>query len=250
MTTRALTSGNVLFSIPDIEGLTVRWPINGVVYPYGDSRRPAVTQPFAYQLHPPSPFRHYGADLGIPTGTPVVAAHSGLISFVQAFDSGDYGIHVFVRHVWGFTLYAHLSRMDVSVGEPVLPGTQLGLSGNTGLSTASHLHVEARLTDNATRFDWLPYVNKVIRKTDEEWFMSLTDARRSALEEVADAQIHGQVLYAGSPGKGLLKRFMDTLRDLPLDPGESEPAPGVLRKAQTRALNGAGAAVKRWGRKP
>ena len=240
MATRALTPSNVLYSIPDVERLTLRWPIDGPVLPYGDSRRPAVTQLFANQLRPPSPFRHYGIDIGIVTGTPVVAVHSGLVSFVQPWDAGDYGIHVFVRSVWGLFLYAHLSRADVVVGDAVLPGSPIGLSGNTGLSGGPHLHGEARLTDEATRFDWLSYVGRVIvapRLTDEEWIMALTDERRAALETLADLEIAGKTFAPGEPGRGLLIRMMDVFRDLSDD------------AARNRALNGAGAAVKRWGRK-
>lgn len=203
MTTRALTSANVLTEIPDIDGLTVRWPIDGPVAPFGSADRPAVTQPFAYQLNQPNLFLHFGIDLGIVIGTPVLTLDSGTMLSLSESSAPPYGRHVFVWHWWGVTLYAHLSEIRVRSGEWLPKGALVGLSGNTGISTGPHLHVEARLPDNATRFDWLPYVGKVIRKTDREWFMTdLTDKQRAALVKVADAEIAGNVVYLGV--KGLL----------------------------------------------
>jgi murein DD-endopeptidase MepM/ murein hydrolase activator NlpD len=93
---------------------------------------------------------HYGVDIGVSRGTPVVAAASGVVvnvvsSCVEGRSScgGRYGNYITIEHPNGtFTRYAHLSRVSVSVGEQVSQGERIGLSGNTGRSTGPHLHFE------------------------------------------------------------------------------------------------------------
>jgi murein DD-endopeptidase MepM/ murein hydrolase activator NlpD len=82
---------------------------------------------------------HSGVDLKAATGTPVVAAGPGLV--VLAKDLYYSGLTVILDHGGGmFTLYAHLSRIDVKDGAAVEAGAPLGLSGATGRVTGPHLH--------------------------------------------------------------------------------------------------------------
>jgi len=87
-----------------------------------------------------------GVDLAAPVGTSVRAAGSG--SVIVAKNSGwngGYGNYVVVKHGNGAqTLYAHLSSVSVGVGETVGAGDALGIIGNTGRSTGTHLHFEVR----------------------------------------------------------------------------------------------------------
>jgi murein DD-endopeptidase MepM/ murein hydrolase activator NlpD len=53
-----------------------------------------------------------------------------------------------------FVIYAHLSRVDVQVGQPLMPLTQVGVIGNTGNSTATHLHIEVRASYNDADTNW------------------------------------------------------------------------------------------------
>jgi murein DD-endopeptidase MepM/ murein hydrolase activator NlpD len=81
---------------------------------------------------------HPGIDFAAPTGTPVGASADGVVT--QAGVSGGYGKMVRLRHANGFeTLYGHLSRIDVRVGQRVAQGARLGAVGATGLATAPHL---------------------------------------------------------------------------------------------------------------
>lgn len=90
---------------------------------------------------------HTGVDFGVPTGTPVASVGPGTV--VTAGDQGAYGNCVVVQMADGrFTLYAHLSKVDVRVGQGVAGGHRLGLSGATGNVTGPHLHFEARTANN------------------------------------------------------------------------------------------------------
>jgi murein DD-endopeptidase MepM/ murein hydrolase activator NlpD len=86
---------------------------------------------------------HPGFDLAATTGTQVSAAAGGTV--VHAGPAGTYGNLVTVRHENGFeTRYAHLSAVDVNVGDRVEAGQDVGKVGSTGYSTGPHLHFEVR----------------------------------------------------------------------------------------------------------
>jgi len=86
---------------------------------------------------------HAGIDYKIPTGTPVKASEAGKIIYASV--KSNYGNCIIIEHTENlFTLYGHLSKINVSLGQEVNKGDIIGLSGNTGLSTGSHLHFEFR----------------------------------------------------------------------------------------------------------
>jgi len=86
---------------------------------------------------------HPGIDLAVPEGSDVRAAGGGTVE-AAGYDS-SYGEFVLIRHPAGYeTMYGHLSRLLVSRGDDVRAGQVIALSGNTGRSTAPHLHFEIR----------------------------------------------------------------------------------------------------------
>ncbi len=88
---------------------------------------------------------HTGIDIACPSGTPLRAADSGKIIRVQYGRTG-YGYNVIIDHGNGIqTLYGHMSRIDVQVGDYVAKGERIGLEGSTGRSTGPHLHFEVRV---------------------------------------------------------------------------------------------------------
>ena len=94
---------------------------------------------------------HNGIDLGVPTGTEVRAALSGVVIGAGNTDifpkCYSYGKWVLVKHDNGLsTLYAHLSLIKVSEGQEVSGGQVIGYSGNTGYSTGPHLHLTVYAT--------------------------------------------------------------------------------------------------------
>ena len=101
--------------------------------------------------------RHSGIDLAVAEGTKVSAVKAGTVSF--AGWGNGYGYRVVIDHPDGTqTTYNHLSDIGVKVGENVLAGHAIALSGNTGNSTGPHLHFEVkkdgRYVDPAEYFDF------------------------------------------------------------------------------------------------
>ncbi len=92
---------------------------------------------------------HHGIDILVPRGTPVHASGDGVIA--EAGRNSGFGKYVKIKHnVTGYTtIYAHLSEIPAGIvrGKVVKRGEQIGLSGNTGLSAAPHLHYEVRGSD-------------------------------------------------------------------------------------------------------
>ena len=96
--------------------------------------------------------KHSGQDYAIPTGTPVVATHGGTVVKAGPNGAGDgpaYGNAVVIKHGnKTYSQYAHLSKVNVKIGQVVKTGQKIALSGNTGNSSGPHLHFEIRTTPN------------------------------------------------------------------------------------------------------
>jgi len=87
---------------------------------------------------PKSP--HYGIDVAVPVGTPLVAAAGGIVSLAEP-DLYFTGGTIFIDHGHGLqSVMVHMSRLDVKVGDRIEQGQQVGLSGATGRVTGPHLH--------------------------------------------------------------------------------------------------------------
>jgi murein DD-endopeptidase MepM/ murein hydrolase activator NlpD len=105
-----------------------------------------VTSGFAMRMHPilNTWKQHKGVDYGAPTGTPIRAVGEGVIDFA-GWQNG-YGNVVEIRHSnLRSTLYAHMSRIDVTRGAHVEEGQRIGAVGSTGWATGPHLHFEFKV---------------------------------------------------------------------------------------------------------
>jgi murein DD-endopeptidase MepM/ murein hydrolase activator NlpD len=105
-----------------------------------------VTSGFAMRFHPilQRVRQHNGVDYGAPIGTPVRSVADGIVEFAST--QNGYGKVVEVRHGKDrSTLYAHLSAINVTKGQRVEQGQNLGAVGMTGMTTGPHLHFEFRV---------------------------------------------------------------------------------------------------------
>jgi murein DD-endopeptidase MepM/ murein hydrolase activator NlpD len=108
------------------------WPLDVTGFVTRGQVRPGVVD----ESHP-------GIDIAVPLATPVRAAGGG--SVTEAGYNADYGLFVLLRHQDGYeTMYGHMSRLIAAEGDEVQAGEVIGLSGNSGRSTAPHLHFEIR----------------------------------------------------------------------------------------------------------
>ena len=123
-----------------------------VVAPVEEGR---VTSRFGIRHDPFNPkgaqrSNHLGVDVAGPSGTPIRAAGAGVVTFA-AYD-GAYGYRIDIQHADNIvTRYAQLLRVDVEVGDRVIPGQTIAPMGNSGRSTATHLHFEVVV--DGTRVD-------------------------------------------------------------------------------------------------
>lgn len=115
-----------------------RWPAPGYT---------RITSKFGYRAWSNS--YHKGIDIGAPTGAAIVASNAGTV-VTSSYDANGYGNYVIINHGGGYmTVYGHLSRKSVSVGQNVSRGQTIGLCGSTGRSTGPHLHFEIRVNGTA-----------------------------------------------------------------------------------------------------
>ncbi len=129
-------------------GGVMQWPVTGytrISSPYGNRIHPILkTQRF-----------HSGIDIPAPSGVKVAAAGPGKV--VHSGTLGSYGKVIILDHGGGImTLYAHNSKLVVSVGDSVKKGDKIAEIGSTGLSTGPHLHFEVR--KDGKYVDPIPYV--------------------------------------------------------------------------------------------
>jgi murein DD-endopeptidase MepM/ murein hydrolase activator NlpD len=103
---------------------------------------------------------HGGVDIAAPIGTPIYAAHSGVVK--RAGTATGFGLAVYILGDDGYvTVYGHVNRYFVSVGERVRAGEQIAEVGNRGQSTGPHLHFEAhpRGVMYGGQIDPVPWLN-------------------------------------------------------------------------------------------
>ena len=116
------------------------------IQPVANKDLKRMTSGYGYRIHPIYKTRkmHYGMDYSAKVGTEIYATGDGVVSKVKRSKRG-YGNYVKINHGFGYeTLYAHMSKYIVKKGQKVKRGEVIGYVGNTGISTAPHLHYEVR----------------------------------------------------------------------------------------------------------
>jgi murein DD-endopeptidase MepM/ murein hydrolase activator NlpD len=126
-------AGKMLAALPS------RWPVRGGVNSEYGTRFSPWTK---------APEFHAGMDIRAERGTPVHAPASGTVSV--AGSHAEYGLTVILDHGNDIrSIYGHLSRVGVTLGQRVERGAQIGLTGNTGRSSGPHLHYEVLVKGQA-----------------------------------------------------------------------------------------------------
>jgi murein DD-endopeptidase MepM/ murein hydrolase activator NlpD len=113
------------------------------IQPVANDELSRIASGFGYRIHPIYKTRkmHEGLDFTAPTGTPIYATGNGVVTKVGR--EQGYGNMVEIAHGYGYrTRYAHMHKFSCRVGQRVKRGEIIGVVGNTGLSTAPHLHYE------------------------------------------------------------------------------------------------------------
>jgi len=114
------------------------------IQPIANKDLKRIASGYGYRIDPIYKTRkmHYGVDFTAPTGTEIYATGDGVVSKVKYSNRG-LGNHIVIDHGYGYeTIYAHMNRFDVRRGQRVQRGDVIGFVGNTGKSTAPHLHYE------------------------------------------------------------------------------------------------------------
>jgi murein DD-endopeptidase MepM/ murein hydrolase activator NlpD len=125
------------------------------------------TSPFGIRKDPftGKPKFHAGIDIAAPYGTPIKAAKDGKVTYA-GWKSG-YGNVVIIEHQFGYTtLYGHMSKILVSVGQYVKGGQYIGKVGSTGKSTGPHCHFEVHKFGMPTD----PLTHQGLKKAPGKWY--------------------------------------------------------------------------------
>lgn len=174
-------------------------------YPVESGR---VTSSFGMRRHPIQnrTAMHGGVDLRAPRGTPIYATADGVVEWASKHHNSGLGKMVKLVHNYGFsTIYGHMDQIDVRVGNYVKRGQLLGHSGNTGASTAPHLHYEVRHLNR--RLDPSPFLrwsmddyDILFTKEDRvEWESLVEVIRRTASVPERPSLLQGPSWSATSP---------------------------------------------------
>jgi len=132
-------------------------------FPLGERDFITISSPFGYRIHPilHTIKKHRGIDLVAAKGKAVYASGDGKVTNATISDS--YGKFLKINHLNGMeTVYAHLMRRFVKLGDLVKQGQLIGLVGETGLATGPHLHFEIYL--KGKRIDPLLFWNIILKK--------------------------------------------------------------------------------------
>ncbi len=158
----AVNKADMLASIPAI-----------IPIPRGTDR---LASGYGMRMHPvyKTMRMHHGVDFTAPTGTPIYATGSGVVIRSERNRHG-YGLMVEIDHGYGYkTRYAHMSSIEVREGQKVKRGEIIGRVGDTGTSTAPHLHYEVHR--NGRTVNPVPYFYNDL--TPEEFEIIIERASR------------------------------------------------------------------------
>ena len=151
------------------------------IQPVSNKQLQAIASGFGLRIHPIYKVRkmHSGIDFAAPIGTPIYATADGVIDEVSVRFSG-YGKMIVIDHGFGYrTRYAHMHDFAVRQGQHVKRGELIGYVGDTGLSTAPHLHYEVMM--NGTQINPVHYFFNDLTPTEYEKVVELASIENQSL---------------------------------------------------------------------
>ncbi|WP_298063707.1 peptidoglycan DD-metalloendopeptidase family protein [uncultured Rikenella sp.] len=145
---------------------------------------------------------HNGVDIPLKTGEPVRTAFDGKVRYAR-YNTGGFGYLVIVRHANGLeTWHAHLSKLNVEVGDYVKTGQVIGYIGSTGRAYGPHLHFEVRYCDQAFDPEFLFDFEKGMLRYQifalEHSYFNIQSRASELLEEDDPEQDIANMLLAGA----------------------------------------------------
>jgi len=123
---------------------------------------------------------HTGLDFAAAIGTPIYATGNGSIS-EAGYDAGGYGNHVVIDHGYGYqTLYGHMVKIKVRIGERVKRGEVIGWVGSTGKSTGPHCHYE--VIKNGVKIDPIHFFFNDLSSSEYERIVHIASAGNQSFD--------------------------------------------------------------------
>lgn len=150
---------------------------------------------------------HHGTDIKVQVGDSIRASWDGQVRIV-GWDPRGYGYYVVIRHNNGLeTVYGHLSMPLFDENEPILSGDVLGLGGNTGRSTGSHLHYEIRYLGNAFNPEKLINFDTHQLTCTDTYILTKKGTYAHVQDMKAQAQAQYHKVRSGDTLSGIAKKY-------------------------------------------
>ncbi len=151
------------------------------IQPVSNDELKRLSSGFGMRMHPILKVRkmHPGIDFSAPKGTPIYATGDGVVKKVRSSFSG-YGKQIEIDHGYGYTTkYAHLNAFNVKKGQKVKRGECIGYVGNSGRSTAPHLHYEVH--KDKKKINPVHYFSRDLNPSEYEEILRLASIENQAL---------------------------------------------------------------------
>ena len=152
------------------------------IQPISNKQLLALASGFGYRIHPVYKVKkmHTGIDFAAEIGTPIYATADGKVSRVDIKINSGYGKMVEIDHGFGYsTRYAHMHDFAVRPGQNIKRGDLIGYVGNTGISTAPHLHYEVLI--NGEQVDPVHYFFNDLTAAEYEKILELASTENQSL---------------------------------------------------------------------
>jgi murein DD-endopeptidase MepM/ murein hydrolase activator NlpD len=151
------------------------------IQPISNKELTHLASGFGMRIHPIYKVKrmHTGCDFAAVRGTPVYSTGDGVVRLVE-ISPGGYGKEIEIDHGYGYvTKYAHLEAFNVKVGQKVKRGEMIGFVGNTGASTAPHLHYE--VIKNGIKVDPVHFFYNDLNPAEYERILKLASIENQSL---------------------------------------------------------------------